>query len=37
MDMEKVTTEQQLSRWAQLIQNRLKVGKVSKSFAERME
>ena len=32
MDMEKVTTEQQLSRWAQLIQNRLESGQSIKEF-----
>ncbi|MEN2776628.1 transposase, partial [Acetivibrio clariflavus] len=30
--MEKVTTEQQLSRWAQLIQNRLESGQSIKEF-----
>ena len=32
MDMEKVTTEQQLSRWAQLIQTWLENGQSIKEF-----
>ena len=32
MDMEKVTTEQQLSKWAELIQTRLESGQSIKEF-----